>query len=219
MLTSRLGDSMTFSFIGTGIYIIGTTGKKGGLIDFSLDGVNVMTNFSRQNPALICDQILFNKLDLTLQQHTVVATLAGQQINLGTGQLDGVLSVQRVSQLAIERYTIPAQMSSSIDIVPIICVILAVVGLNAASGLAYFLWRRRHPKPRRVVSSTARTGGDSLPEDRNDTRLAMFGFRLPRKRRGDRTLTQSQAEDDAAELGPLTRTSPVTNRSEKSSEP
>ncbi|KAG9039310.1 hypothetical protein FS837_001022 [Tulasnella sp. UAMH 9824] len=140
-LTSRLGDYMTFTFTGTGIFVIGTTGVKQGIINFTLDGQNI-TNFDRGRSELMCDQVLFQKLDLPLQQHTVVGTLVGRNMNLQTGQLDGVFSVQRV------RYNIPGSDGGSTSIGPIIGGIVGAIALLAAGGLAYYFWRKRHPKRR-----------------------------------------------------------------------
>lgn len=140
-LTSRLGDYMTFTFTGTGIMVIGTTGVKQGVINFTLDGQN-MTNFNRGRSELMCDQYLFQQLNLPLQQHTVVGTLIGRNTNLQTGQPDGVFSVQRV------RYSIPGSDSSSTPTGPIVGGIIGAIALIAAAGLAYYFWRKRHPKRR-----------------------------------------------------------------------
>ncbi|KAG8916121.1 hypothetical protein FRC01_003362 [Tulasnella sp. 417] len=121
--------------------VIGTTGVKQGVINFTLDGQN-MTDFNRGRSELMCDQVLFQQLNLPLQQHTVVGTLIGRNTNLQTGQLDGVFSVQRV------RYTIPGSDGGSTPIGPIVGGIVGAIALIAAAGLAFFFWRKRHPKRR-----------------------------------------------------------------------
>lgn len=74
--------------------VIGTTGVKRGILNFTLDGEE--SSFDRTASQLACDQVLFQKLGLPDQQHTVTATLVARQLNLQSDQQDGVLSVQRI---------------------------------------------------------------------------------------------------------------------------
>lgn len=158
MLTSNLGDYMTFSFSGTGIQVVGTKGKKRGIIIFTLDGQNV--TFDRSNQQLICDAVLFEHHNLPFSVHTIVATLVGKDINFSSGVLDGILPIQRV------RYYIPGEESSSKLIAPIISVMVAVLILIAASGSTYYLWRKRHQEhQKRNRSASSRDNNDISSEE------------------------------------------------------
>lgn len=80
---------------GTSVIVIGTVGVPQGIINFALDGQNI-TTFDRGRVELACDQVIFQQMDLPWGEHTVVATLVGKGTNPQTGQLEGILSVQRV---------------------------------------------------------------------------------------------------------------------------
>ncbi|KAG8894453.1 hypothetical protein FRB99_001254 [Tulasnella sp. 403] len=136
MLTSRLGDYMTFTFTGTGVYVVGTTGVKRGIINFNLDGTN--TTFDRTNAQLMCDAVLFQQTSLPFQQHTVTATLIGRETNYQTGQPDGVLSVQRI------RYSVPGSDGSSSHTGAIVGGIIAGVIALGLIGFGVFWYIRRN---------------------------------------------------------------------------
>lgn len=101
MVTSRLGDSMTFKFKGNSVVVVGSVGVEQGIINFALDGKNI-TTFNRGRPELACDEVIFSELGLSpTVSHTLVATLVGKGTNPQTGELDGLLSIQRIA------YTVP----------------------------------------------------------------------------------------------------------------
>ncbi|KAG8985828.1 hypothetical protein FRB90_004422, partial [Tulasnella sp. 427] len=100
MLTTRLQDWMSFTFIGTGVAVVGTVGVRQGIINIEIDGKSVAT-VDRGRKKLECDYVLFEVENLTYDVHTVIATLVGRKKNPNTGKQDGLLSIQEL------RYTVP----------------------------------------------------------------------------------------------------------------
>ncbi|KAG8972739.1 hypothetical protein FRB90_010150, partial [Tulasnella sp. 427] len=80
MLTTRLNDYMYFSFVGTGISVVGTVGIRQGIININIDGENI-TNVDRGRRELVCDYVLFAEEDLPYETHTVTATFVGRKKN------------------------------------------------------------------------------------------------------------------------------------------
>ncbi|KAG9018125.1 hypothetical protein FRB90_012213, partial [Tulasnella sp. 427] len=157
MLTSRIGDYMVFTFTGTGFQVIGTVGKKRGLIQFALDGQNTTVK-DRSSQQLVCNSVLYEVHNLPDQQHTVMGTLIGKDINYSSGQLDGVFSVQRI------RYDIPGGGSSNVGAIAggVVGGLIALVA--AAVGVWWYLKRKRQQEqnPRRA-SAGAFIDSDDVP--------------------------------------------------------
>ncbi|KAG8944815.1 hypothetical protein FRC04_001553 [Tulasnella sp. 424] len=157
MLTARLGDFMTFTFTGTGFQVVGTIGKKRGLIQFNLDGQNTTVK-DRSSQQLVCDSVLNEQHGLPYQQHTVRATLVGKDINLSSGVIDGVISIQRI------RYDVPG--GSSTNVGPIAGgVVAGIAALVAAGvGLWWYLRKKKQQNPDvRRTSAGAYIDSDDVP--------------------------------------------------------
>ncbi|KIO24933.1 hypothetical protein M407DRAFT_25683 [Tulasnella calospora MUT 4182] len=169
MLTSRIGDYMTFTFTGTGVQVVGTIGKKRGLIQFALDGQNT-TLKDRSNQQLACDSVLYQVTGLPNQQHTVMATLVGKDINFSSGAVDGFLLVDtrfRSRCVAFDsgRYYIPGGGGSS-NVGAIAGGVVAGILALVAAGVGYWWYLRRKKQqnqdPRRA-SAGAFIDSDDVP--------------------------------------------------------
>lgn len=101
MPPSRCTPDSNIDCQGTAVFVVGTTGKKRGILSFTFDGTT--TPFDRTGSDLICDVVIFQKTGLPYQQHTVSGTFVSQQVNFASGELDGVLSVQRIRYVRMPR--------------------------------------------------------------------------------------------------------------------
>ncbi|KAG8963273.1 hypothetical protein FRC00_007027, partial [Tulasnella sp. 408] len=157
MLTSRIGDFLTFTWTGTGVQVVGTIGKKRGLIQFALDGQNT-TLKDRSNQQLVCDSVLYEVRGLPYQQHTVTATLVGKDINYSSGVIDGVIPIQRI------RYFIPGGGSSNTGAIAG-GVVAGIIALAAAGvGIWWYLRRKKQQNPEaRRTSAGAFIDSDDVP--------------------------------------------------------
>ncbi|KAG9045418.1 hypothetical protein FS837_006351 [Tulasnella sp. UAMH 9824] len=179
MLTSRIGDYMVFTWTGTGVQVIGTVGKKRGLIQFALDGQNT-TLKDRSNQQLVCDSVLYEVRGLPYQQHTVMATLVGKDINYSSGVIDGCIPIQRIrthAALLVDtrfpsrcvaldsgRYFIPGGGSSNVGAIAG-GVVAGIIALAAAGvGTWWYLRRKKQQNPEaRRTSAGAFIDSDDVP--------------------------------------------------------